>query len=35
MSVYQALMLMISFSTLTVIILKFNQKNNRLLTLTG
>ncbi|MFD1471541.1 MULTISPECIES: putative holin-like toxin [Companilactobacillus] len=26
MSVYQALMLMISFSTLTVIILKFNQK---------
>ncbi|WP_219729201.1 putative holin-like toxin [Companilactobacillus farciminis] len=29
MSVYQALSLMISFATLVVLILKFNQKNNR------
>ncbi|WP_371874044.1 putative holin-like toxin [Companilactobacillus farciminis] len=30
MSVFQTLTLMISFATLVVLILKFNQKNNRL-----
>ncbi|MGK4034629.1 putative holin-like toxin [Pediococcus acidilactici] len=35
MSVFQALTLAISFALLVIEILKFNQKNNRLTTLTG